>query len=39
MKMANQGIANGVNPDVRFKYHHCADLKITANPKLPIDTG
>jgi hypothetical protein len=26
-----------VNPDGRFTYHHCADLKITANPKLPID--
>jgi hypothetical protein len=28
---------HGVNPDGRFTYHHCADLKITANPKLPID--
>ena len=27
------------NPDGRFTYHHCADLKITANPKLPIDTA
>lgn len=26
-----------VNPDGRFTYHHCADLKVTANPKLPID--
>ncbi|THD57594.1 SCE4755 family polysaccharide monooxygenase-like protein [Phenylobacterium sp.] len=26
-----------INPDGRFTYHHCADLKITANPKLPID--
>jgi hypothetical protein len=26
-----------VNPDGRFTYHHCADLKITANPRLPID--
>ena len=26
-----------VNPDGRFTYHHCADLKITANPKMPID--
>ena len=28
---------HGVNTDGRFTYHHCADLKITANPKLPID--
>jgi hypothetical protein len=28
-----------VNPDGRFTYHHCADLKITANPKMPIDAG
>jgi hypothetical protein len=28
-----------VNPDGRFTYHHCADLKITANPKLKIDTA
>jgi len=28
---------HGVNADGRFSYHHCADLKITANPKLPID--
>jgi hypothetical protein len=28
-----------VNPDGRFTYHHCADLKITANPRLPIDAG
>ena len=27
---------HGVNPDGRFTYHHCADLKITANPRLPI---
>ncbi|HEX5263994.1 MAG TPA: SCE4755 family polysaccharide monooxygenase-like protein [Phenylobacterium sp.] len=26
-----------INPDGRFTYHHCADLKITANPKMPID--
>ncbi len=26
-----------INPDGRFTYHHCADLHITANPKLPID--
>jgi hypothetical protein len=30
---------HGVNTDGRFTYHHCADLKITANPKLPIDTA
>jgi hypothetical protein len=30
---------HGVNPDGRFTYHHCADLKITANPRLPIDRG
>jgi len=28
---------HGVNPDGRFTYHHCADLKVTANPKMPID--
>jgi hypothetical protein len=26
-----------INPDGRFTYHHCADLKITANPKMPLD--
>jgi hypothetical protein len=30
---------HGVNKDGRFSYHHCADLKITANPKVPIDTA
>jgi hypothetical protein len=30
---------HGVNTDGRFTYHHCADLKVTANPKLPIDTA
>jgi hypothetical protein len=30
---------HGVNTDGRFTYHHCSDLKITANPKLPIDKG
>jgi len=30
---------HGVNTDGRFTYHHCADLKVTANPKLPIDMG
>lgn len=29
---------HGINPDGRFTYHHCAAVKITANPKLPIDT-
>ena len=24
-----------INPDGRFTYHHCADLKVTANPRLP----
>jgi hypothetical protein len=28
---------HGVNTDGRFTYHHCADLKITPNPKMPID--
>jgi hypothetical protein len=28
-----------INPDGRFTYHHCADLHIKANPKLPIDTA
>jgi len=28
---------HGVNADGRFTYHHCADVKITANPKLKID--
>ena len=30
---------HGVNPDGRFTYHHCADLKITANPKLARDAA
>jgi hypothetical protein len=30
---------HGVNTDGRFTYHHCADLKITADPKLKIDTA
>lgn len=30
---------HGINPDGRFTYHHCAALKITANPKLPLDTA
>jgi hypothetical protein len=28
---------HGLNKDGDFSYHHCADLKITANPALPID--
>lgn len=28
---------HGVNTDGRFTYHHCADLKITADPKAPLD--
>lgn len=28
---------HGLNKDGDFTYHHCADLKITANPALPID--
>jgi hypothetical protein len=30
---------HAVNKDGRFTYHHCADLKITANPKLKIDAA
>jgi len=26
-----------VNKDGRFTYHHCADLKVMADPNLPID--
>ncbi len=25
------------NPDGDYSYHHCADLRITVNPALPID--
>jgi hypothetical protein len=28
---------HGVNPDGRFTYHHCADLKIKADPKQKLD--
>ena len=28
---------HGHNPDGDYSYHHCADFKITANPKFPID--
>lgn len=27
-----------LNPDGDYSYHHCAHVKITANPGLPIDT-
>jgi hypothetical protein len=27
------------NPDGDYSYHHCADLRITPNPALPIDTA
>lgn len=30
---------HGLNKEGDFSYHHCADLKITANPALPIDKG
>ena len=30
---------HGLNKDGDFTYHHCATLKIIANPKLPIDKG
>jgi hypothetical protein len=26
---------HGANPGGGFYYHHCADLQITADPKLP----
>jgi hypothetical protein len=29
---------HGVNKDGDFTYHHCAVLRIQANPSLPIDT-
>lgn len=29
--------AHGLNREGDFTYHHCADVKITANPSLPID--
>ena len=28
---------HGLNKEGEFSYHHCADVKITANPALPID--
>jgi len=30
---------HGLNKDGDFSYHHCAALKITANPALAIDKG
>ena len=30
---------HGLNKEGEFTYHHCADLKITANPAMPIDKG
>jgi hypothetical protein len=30
---------HGLNREGDFSYHHCADVKITANPALPIDKG
>ena len=30
---------HGLNKDGDFSYHHCATLKITANPAFPIDKG
>jgi hypothetical protein len=28
---------HGLNREGDFTYHHCADLKITANPAMPVD--
>jgi hypothetical protein len=30
---------HGLNADGDYSYHHCADLRITADPAMPIDTG
>lgn len=30
---------HGRNPQGDFSYHHCADLRITADPSKPMDTG
>lgn len=30
--------AHGFNKDGGYSYHHCADLRITANPDKPLDT-
>jgi len=29
--------AHGLNKDGDYTYHHCADIKITADPSKPID--
>ena len=29
---------HGLNKDGGYSYHHCADLQITADPALPVDT-
>jgi hypothetical protein len=31
--------SHGLNAEGEFTYHHCAVIKITANPALPIDKG
>lgn len=30
---------HGLNKEGEFTYHHCADVKIVANPAFPIDKG
>ena len=30
---------HGYNKDGGYTYHHCADIKITADPAKPIDKG
>ena len=30
---------HALNSDGDYSYHHCAEIKITANPALPIDTS
>jgi hypothetical protein len=30
---------HALNPDGGYTYHHCSEMKITANPALPIDTN
>jgi hypothetical protein len=30
---------HALNTDGDYSYHHCAEIKITANPALPIDTS
>ena len=34
-----RGVPNALNADGDYSYHHCATLKITANPALPIATN